>query len=52
MAGTILYFTIPFLLVLISTKVWEAVCPVVLGMLIPRSGKDFVDRPLSVLLPD
>lgn len=24
----------------------------VLGMLIPRTGKDFVDRPLNVLLLD
>lgn len=27
-------------------------CPMVLGMLIPRWGKDFVDRPLNALLPD
>ena len=28
------------------------VCPTGLGMLIPRSGEDFIDRPLSVLLVD
>ena len=44
------------LLVLISTKVWGGiswlVCLMVLGILIPMSGKDFTDRPLSVLLLD
>ena len=27
-------------------------CPTALGMLIPKSGEDFVDRPLIVLLLD
>lgn len=30
----------------------RAVCPMVPGMLTPRSGKDFFDRPLDVLLLD
>ena len=28
------------------------VCPMALGILIPRSGEDFIDRPLDVLLLD
>ena len=30
--------------------VWEAFHPTVLGILLLRSGKDFIDRPFSVLL--
>lgn len=48
MASNILYGTDPSLLVLISTKIWEAFCLPMLGMPTPRSGKDFVARPFTV----
>lgn len=41
-------------LVINSTNVWEAFhghfCPMVLGRLIPRSGKDSVDSPFKILI--
>ena len=51
--GSVLYFTIPALSLLISVKVWGgiswSICPKVLRMHIPRSGKDFAGGPLNVL---
>ena len=38
------------IIVINLVMVWEAFHPTVLGILIPRSGKDFIDRPFSVLL--
>ena len=44
------HFTTPYLLVLILTQVLGGILwPRMLG---PRSGKDFVDRPLNLLLVD
>ena len=53
MVGNFVYSTIPSLSVLVLTKVWEA-CrdqffPLCLGMLIPRSEEDFIDRLLSAI---
>ena len=52
MVSNILYCTDPSLLVLISTKIWEAFCLRMLGMPTPRSAKDFIARPFTVLLLD
>ena len=50
MLGHTVHFTTPYLLVLILTQVLGGILwPRMLG---PRSGKDFADRPLSLLLLD
>ena len=56
--GAYSFFTILFLFVFISTKIWEgfydqfALPTACSRMHIARSGKDFVERPPNVLLLD